>query len=160
MEKFMKIGLASDHGGFELKEILKKFLKEQSYEILDYGSLVYNSKDDYPDFSENIAKGIMNGEIEKGILICGSGVGACVAANKFKGVRAAICHDTYSAHQGVEHDNMNIICLGARIVGYELAKDLVAAFLKAKFFNDERFKRRLDKVIEFENNFSNQSGKS
>jgi ribose 5-phosphate isomerase B len=159
MEKFMKVGLASDHGGFELKETLKKFLAEKQYEIIDYGSKVYDPKDDYPDFSENIAKGIINGEVEKGVLICGSGVGACVAANKFKGVRAAICHDAYSAHQGVEHDDMNILCLGARIVGYELAKDLVTAFLNAKFFNNERFKRRLDKVIQFENDFGKQSGK-
>lgn len=150
----MKIGLASDHGGFELKESLKKFLGEKSFAIIDYGNSIYDSKDDYPDFSEKISKGIMKNEIEKGILICGSGVGACVAANKFKGVRAAICHDTYSAHQGVEHDDMNILCLGARIVGFELVKDLVTAFLKAEFIKNERFERRLNKVIEFENKFS------
>ena len=156
----MKIGLASDHGGFELKETLKKFLTEKKYEIIDYGSTVYDPKDDYPDFSEKISKAIIKSEIERGILICGSGVGACIAANKFKGVRAAICHDTYSAHQGVEHDDMNILCLGARIVGYELAKDLVVAFLGAKFLNLERLERRLNKVIGFENNFAKRSGKS
>jgi ribose 5-phosphate isomerase B len=160
MEKLMKIGLASDHGGFELKETLKKFLTEKKYEIIDYGSTVYDPKDDYPDFSEKISKAIIKSEIERGILICGSGVGACIAANKFKGVRAAICHDTYSAHQGVEHDDMNILCLGARIVGYELAKDLVVAFLGAKFLNLERLERRLNKVIGFENNFAKRSGKS
>lgn len=149
----MKIGLAADHGGFELKLVLKKFLEEKSFEVIDFGNTTYDAKDDYPDFAALLSKAIVKKEVERGILICGSGVGACVAANKFKGVRAAICHDAYSAHQGVEHDDINILCLGARIVGIELAKELVTEFVNAKFNEGGRFERRLKKVIQFEDDF-------
>jgi ribose 5-phosphate isomerase B len=149
----MKIALASDHGGFELKKDLFNWLKENNYDVIDLGNKVYDSLDDFPDYAEIISKAIINGEAEKGILICGSGVGAAVAANKFKGIRASVCHDIYSAHQGVEHDAMNIICLGARVVGIQLAKDLIAAFINAKYMNEERLNRRLEKIKKFEDNF-------
>ncbi|MCL5031480.1 MAG: ribose 5-phosphate isomerase B [Bacteroidetes bacterium] len=142
----MKIAIASDHGGFELKKYLADWLKKENYEVFDLGNHVYDKEDDYPDFANAVAVEVSNGNAERGIAICGSGVGACVAANKTKGIRACVCHDTYSAHQGVEHDNMNVLCLGARIVGDELSKELVRAFLSAKFINEGRFKRRFDKV--------------
>lgn len=143
----MKVVIASDHGGFELKKYLADWLKKENYEVLDLGNHVYDKEDDYPDFANAVAVEVSNGNAERGIAICGSGVGACVAANKTKGIRACVCHDTYSAHQGVEHDNMNVLCLGARIVGDELSKELVRAFLSAKFINEGRFKRRFDKVV-------------
>ncbi len=146
----MKIAIASDHGGFELKNFLVSWMKEQNLEVADLGNDVYDPKDDYPDFAITLAKYVASGEADKGIVICGSGVGACIAANKVKNARAGLCHDTYSAHQGVEHDNMNVLCLGARIVGTELAKELAEAFLKASFINEERFLRRLEKVESLE----------
>ena len=149
----MKIALASDHGGFELKKNLFNWLKENNYDVIDLGNKVYDSLDDFPDYAEIISKVIIKGEAEKGILICGSGVGAAVAANKFKGIRASVCHDIYSAHQGVEHDAMNVLCLGARVVGIQLAKDLVAAFINAQYMNEERLNRRLEKIKRFENDF-------
>ncbi len=142
----MKIAIAADHGGFELKNYLVTWLKKENVDVIDLGSHAYDGEDDYPDFADAVAKAVANGKVERGIAICGSGVGACVAANKTKGVRASVCHDTYSAHQGVEHDNMNVLCLGARIVGDELAKELVSAFINAKFINEGRFKRRFNKV--------------
>ncbi len=149
----MKIAIASDHGGFELKGYLVDLLKSEKFEVLDLGNHIYDKDDDYPDFANMLAKVVANGEAEKGIVICGSGVGACIAANKTRGIRASVCHDTYSAHQGVEHDNMNVLCLGARIIGSELAKDVVSAFVNAKFFNSGRFLRRLKKVEDMENSF-------
>lgn len=146
----MKIALASDHGGYELKNFLFNWLKENSYDVVDLGNHNFEKKDDYPDFAKLLAENIIEGKSERGILICGSGVGACVAANKFKGIRAAICHDTYSAHQGVEHDAMNVLCLGARIIGIELAKELVNAFVNTKYLNEDRLNRRLEKVLKFE----------
>ncbi len=146
----MKIAIGSDHGGFELKNFLVDWLKKQNYEVLDLGNHVYDREDDYPDFANAVAVEVTKGNADRGIAICGSGVGACVAANKTKGIRACVCHDTYSAHQGVEHDNMNVLCLGARIVGDELAKELVKAFLNANFIAEGRFKRRFDKVIALE----------
>lgn len=148
----VKIAIASDHGGFELKKFLVNWLKEQNYDVLDLGNHVYDKEDDYPDFADKLAKAVSNGDAERGIVICGSGVGACVTANKTKGIRASVCHDTYSAHQGVEHDNMNVLCLGARIIGDEVAKELAAAFLSAKYINEGRFKRRLEKVENLERN--------
>ncbi len=142
----MKIAIASDHGGFELKEFLAAWLKKENHDILNLGNEVYDKDDDYPDFADAVAKAVSAGKAERGIVLCGSGVGACVTANKTKGIRACLCHDTYSAHQGVEHDNMNVLCLGARIIGDELAKELVSSFLSANFINEGRFKRRLDKV--------------
>ncbi len=146
----MKIAIASDHGGFELKSSLVKWLEEKNYDVLDLGNHAFDKEDDYSDFADKLAKAVSKGEVEKGIVICGSGVGACIAANKTKGVRASVCHDTYSAHQGVEHDNMNVLCLGARIIGVEIAKELADAFLNAKFINEGRFKRRLEKVKRIE----------
>jgi ribose 5-phosphate isomerase B len=147
----MKIILGADHGGFELKEQIKSLLLNEGYEIEDAGNLVYDATDDYPDFAISVAKKIGNNETNKGIIICGSGVGACIAANKIKGVRASVCHDTYSAKQGVTHDNMNVLCLGGRIIGIEVAKELVLGFASATFSNEERHKRRLAKVVALEN---------
>jgi ribose 5-phosphate isomerase B len=147
----LKISIACDHGGFDLKLFIIKWLKEKNYSVIDLGNEVYNPDDDYPDFAEKVAANIITGNSDKGIIICGSGVGACIAANKIKGARASVCHDTYSAHQGVEHDNMNILCLGARIIGEELSKELILAFLNATFFNEIRYNKRLEKINILEN---------
>jgi ribose 5-phosphate isomerase B len=145
----MKIGLACDHGGYPLKSIIKECVMASGYSVIDLVPINADG-DDYPDFAEKLGKAITSGEAERGILICGSGVGASIAANKIQGVYAAVCHDTYSAHQGVEHDNMNVLCLGARVIGPELAKELVEAFLNAKFSNVERHVRRVNKVYKIE----------
>ena len=142
----MKIAFGADHGGFELKQYLVEILKKNNYEVIDEGNHTFDPKDDYPDFAKKVAETITSGKAERGIIICGSGVGACITANKVKGIKACLCHDTYSAHQGVEHDAMNVLCLGARIIGVELAKELVFSFLNAKFINEERFVRRIEKV--------------
>lgn len=142
----MKIAIGADHGGYELKNFLIEILKKENHEIADMGNTVYDAKDDYPDYAIAVAEEISAGNAERGIIICGSGVGANIAANKVKGVRACLCHDTYSAHQGVEHDSMNVLCLGARIIGIETAKSLVFSFLNAHFIQEERFIRRLEKV--------------
>ena len=142
----MKIALASDHGGFVLKEPLAAFLRKSGHEVADLGTHS-TAACDYPDFAFAVADEVAAGRAEKGIVICGSGAGACIAANKVKGVRACLCHDTYSAHQAVEHDDMNVLCLGARIVGGALAEELVAAFVGARFSAEERHLRRLNKVI-------------
>jgi ribose 5-phosphate isomerase B len=145
----MQIALACDHGGFPLKDVIKECILSNGHTVLDLGTNNTESVD-YPDYAEKLGKAMVNGEAERGVLICGSGVGACIAANKIKGVYAAICHDTYSAHQGVEHDNMNVLCLGARVIGAELAVELVDAFLKAKFSNEERHLRRVNKIYRIE----------
>jgi ribose 5-phosphate isomerase B len=145
-----QIVLAADHGGFVLKTSLIPWLESENYEIVDLGAYIFNSVDDYPDFAEELAEAISSGKAEKGILVCGSGVGAAIAASKFPGIRASLCHDTYSAHQGVEHDDMNVLCLGGKIVGIDLAKELVSAFLKAKFNGLEKYQRRVDKVKDIE----------
>ncbi len=144
------IALGADHGGFPLKTELVPWLQAQGYRVMDLGAHSLKPDDDYPDYAALIAQAVTSGQVERAILVCGSGVGACVAANKTPGIRAGLCHDIYSAHQGVEHDNMNILCLGARVVGIELAKDLVAAFLNANFTGEERHRRRLDKVASME----------
>lgn len=146
----MKIAIASDHAGFELKEEIRKHVAGLGHEVLDLGA--YNTEpSDYPDFAERVGCALHAKDAERGILICGSGVGVSVAANKMPGIRAAMCHDTYSAHQGVEHDDMNVLVLGARIIGYALAFDLVSSYLNAHFQSDqERFVRRLDKVKSIE----------
>lgn len=141
-----KIAIACDHGGFELKQKLKPLIEELGYEVLDLGAHQYEATDDYPDYARYLGQAIQHGQADKGVLICGSGVGACVAANKITGVRASVCHDVYSAHQGVEHDDMNVICLGARIIGEQLAIDLVTSFVQAIFSGEERHVRRLEKV--------------
>jgi ribose 5-phosphate isomerase B len=144
------VALAADHGGFVLKTSLIPWLESEEYDILDLGAYIFDSTDDYPDFAEDIAEAIVTGKADRGILVCGSGVGAAIAANKFPGIRACLCHDTYSAHQGVEHDNMNVLCIGGRVIGIELAKELVKAFLKAEFNDMEKYRRRVSKVIAIE----------
>ena len=146
----MSVGIAADHGGFELKERLADDLRRANYEVLDYGAYELVPGDDYPDFVVPLAQAVAEGEVIRGIAICGSGVGASVAANKVPGVRACLIHDVYSAHQGVEDDNMNVICLGGRVVGYELAWDLIQAFLSTRYMDEERFQRRLDKIAALE----------
>jgi RpiB/LacA/LacB family sugar-phosphate isomerase len=139
------VALAADHAGFALKEKMLAYLTAEGFEVIDLGA--YNEEPaDYPDFAHAIGEAVQQGKAERGILICGSGVGACVAANKMRGVRAGLCHDTYSAHQGVEHDDINVLCLGARIIGEALARELVSAFLSAQFTGEERHMRRLAKV--------------
>ena len=142
----MKLGIAADHGGYELKEVIVPFLKNLGHDLIDYGAFELDSKDDYPDFIIPLAKAVAEKKIERGIAICGSGVGASIAANKVEGVRAALIHDHFSAHQGVEDDDMNLICLGGRVTGFMAAEELITSFLDAKFSGAERHKRRLQKV--------------
>jgi len=142
----MRIAIGADHGGFSLKKEIIERLKATGHVVLDLGAHSFDPGDDYPDFTIPVGEAVQKGDVERGIVICGSGVGASVAANKLQGVRAGLCHDTYSAHQGVEHDDMNILCLGARIIGPELAWELVSSFLSAKFTGEERHRRRLAKV--------------
>ena len=150
----MRISVAADHNGYELKNEISEILKRYGHDVIDIGPHSLDPLDDYPDFAKPLAQSVSSGETDRGIMVCGSGVGASVAANKVKGVRAAVCHDIYSAHQGVEHDNMNILCLGSRIVGTEVVRELVSAFISAEYTNEERHARRLNKVIEMENDFS------
>ncbi|WP_295650473.1 RpiB/LacA/LacB family sugar-phosphate isomerase [uncultured Mucilaginibacter sp.] len=146
----MKIGIASDHGGYELKEIIHPFLTSLGHDVVDFGPDHLDNADDYPDYVIPMAKAVAAGTVERGIAICGSGVGACIAANKVHGARAALIGDHFSAHQGVEDDNMNIICLGGRITGYAVAEELVDVFLKAQFTGLERHNRRIAKVKELD----------
>lgn len=145
-----KIGISADHGGFDLKESLKSELLAKGYEIVDFGNTSLNRDDDFPDYVVPMARAVANEELSGGIAVCGSGVGACVAANKIKGIRACLITDTFSAHQGVEDDNMNVICLGGRVVGQFLALEIVKTFLNASFIGAERHLRRLRKVSELE----------
>ena len=149
----LHIAVAADHGGFPLKADLIRLAESLGCRVTDLGAYQYEALDDYPDFAIKAARAVQKGEVDRAIVLCGSGVGACVVANKVRGVRAGICHDTYSAHQGVEHDNMNVLCLGARIIGSELAREIVTAFIKAAFSGEERHVRRLSKVQELEENF-------
>ena len=147
----MKLVIGSDHAGFSLKEEVRAYLTKAGHEIEDLGAYEVDPLDDYPDFAEKVGLAVKRGDAQRGILICGSGVGVCVAANKIPGIRAGMCHDTYSAHQGVEHDDMNVIVLGARIIGPALAYECVDAFVAAKFIsNEERFTRRYKKVLAIE----------
>ena len=146
----MRIGIAADHGGFELKAQLTAALKATGYEVADFGAHELVPGDDYPDFVVPLARAVASGEVTRGLAICGSGVGACVAANKVPGVRAALITDSFSAHQGVEDDDMNVMCLGGRVTGNALSWDLVQTFLGARFKGTERFRRRLDKVAALE----------
>ncbi|MBM4301299.1 MAG: RpiB/LacA/LacB family sugar-phosphate isomerase [Deltaproteobacteria bacterium] len=146
----MRLGIAADHGGFELKEQLKQELKTLGHEVVDFGAFEYAPQDDYPDLVAPLARAVARGEVERGVAVCGSGVGACVAVNKVPGARGALITDPYSAHQGVEDDDMNIMCLGGRVTGYALALELIQTFLKASFTGAERFKRRLHKLKELE----------
>ena len=146
----MKIAIAADHGGFPLKAEIVELLRQANHEPLDLGAHDVVAGDDYPDYAYLVGQAVQIGQAERGIVLCGSGVGACIAANKMKGVRARLCHDTYSAHQGVEHDDMNVLCLGARIIGAEPAKEIVLAYVNARFNTDARFQRRLNKVLKIE----------
>jgi RpiB/LacA/LacB family sugar-phosphate isomerase len=141
----MRVAIGSDHAGFELKQALARYLKELGHEVLDLGT-DSTAPVDYPDFAEAVGLAVREGRARRGVLICGSGVGASVAANKIPGIRAGLTHDTYSAHQGVEHDDMNVIVLGARVIGPEMAHELVRTFLSAEFTGEERHQRRLDKI--------------
>ena len=145
-----RIGISADHGGFDLKEYLKGELLKKGYEIVDFGNTRLIRDDDFPDYIIPMARAVANEELYRGIAVCGSGVGACVAANKIKGIRACLITDTFSAHQGVEDDNMNVICLGGRVVGQMLAWEIVKAFLNARFIGAERHLRRLRKISDLE----------
>ena len=146
----MYVGIAADHGGFALKGFLTDTLRDLGYEVIDFGAFGLNPEDDYPDFVVPLAKAVANGKVERGVAICGSGVGACVVANKVAGVRASLIHETFSAHQGVEDDDMNMICLGGLVVGDAVASELVKTFLQAKFKGGKRYQRRLMKISEIE----------
>ena len=146
----MKIAIGVDHGGYPLKADIIQMLTQAGHEPIDLGAYAMDAGDDYPDFALAVGKSLQAGQAERGIVMCGSGVGASIAASKMKGIRAGVCHDTYSAHQGVEHDDMNVLCLGARIVGGALAREIVLAFVNARFDPDERFQRRLNKVLRIE----------
>lgn len=149
----MKIVIGSDHAGFQLKVAMGDVLRALGQEVLDVGAFNENPSD-YPDFAEAVGRAVLDKKADRGVLICGSGVGASVAANKLMGIRAAVCHDTYSAHQGVEHDDMNVLVLGSRIIGVKLAEDLVKTFLAAKFTNEDRHVRRLNKIKALEARFA------
>jgi ribose 5-phosphate isomerase B len=155
----MRLVLGSDHAGYELKQELVRFLQTLGHEVLDVGTCS-TAAVDYPDYAQAVSDAVLDGRAERGVLICGSGVGACVAANKIPGIRAAICHDSYSAHQGVEHDDMNVLVLGSRIIAGELAKDLVRNYLAAKFSGEERHVRRLAKVKAIEAHYMCPPGKA
>ena len=146
----MRIAIAGDHAGYPLKAALVPFLKNLGYAVTDLGTDSPATPVDYPDFAAKASLEVLAGRAEKAIVVCGSGVGACVAANKIKGIRAGLCHDTYSAHQGVEHDDMNVLCLGGRIIGEALAFEIAAAFAGAVFSNEERHLRRLRKIGDLE----------
>lgn len=148
----MKISIGADHAGYDMKQQLIEFIQKLGHQVHDVGTFEPGKPDDYPDYAVLVAQDIRSGAAERGILVCGSGVGVSVAANKFKGIRAAMCHDHYSAHQGVEHDDMNVLVLGARIIGPMTAQDATGAFLKATFSGEERHLRRLNKVKGIEQN--------
>jgi len=145
----MKVAMGADHAGFALKDQMAVFVKQLGHETMDLGTYTSDPVD-YPDVAAAVAEAVRTGQAERGILFCGSGVGTCVAANKVRGVRAAVCHDTYSAHQAVEHDALNVLCLGSRVIGSELAMELIRAFLAARFTQEERHVRRLSKVNRLE----------
>ncbi len=149
----MKVAIAGDHAGFDLKKLLAPVIAEKGYEVIDLGTTTSAVPSDYPDFAKLVGEAVMRGEADRGVLVCGSGVGVSVAVNKVFGVRASLCHDTYSAHQGVEHDDMNVICLGARIIGSALATEIVMTFLAARFSNEERHARRLAKTKAIESQY-------
>jgi ribose 5-phosphate isomerase B len=148
----MRIAVGADHAGFALKEILARYLREHGHNVIDKGT-DSDAPVDYPDFAEAVGQAVLGGTAERGILICGSGVGASVAANKLPGIRAGLCHDTYSARQGVEHDDMNVLVLGARVIGVELARELVNAFIGAQYSEEERHRRRVAKIVALETRY-------
>ncbi len=146
----MRVAIGADHAGYDLKEAIAKQLAGDGHETVDVGAHEFSPLDDYPDFAIAVGEKVRSGDADRGIIVCGSGVGSCVAANKLKGVRACVCHDTYSAAQGVEHDDLNVLCLGGRIVGLSLASALVTAFLEARYTGEGRHARRLGKVMDAE----------
>ena len=148
----MRVAVAADHAGFELKSELVRWLESEGHQVKDLGAHTLDPDDDYPDFAAAVAGSLSSDEAERGIIICGSGVGACITANKVRGIRACLCHDTYTARQGVEHDAMNVVCIGGRVIGIELAKAVLEAFLAARFIPEPRFQRRLDKLAQVEQN--------
>lgn len=143
----MRVAIGADHAGYDLKQAIAGSLAGDGHDVLDVGALEFDPDDDYPDFALAVAESVRQGDVDRGIIVCGSGVGSCVAANKVRGVRASVCHDTYSAAQGVQHDNLNVLCLGGRIVGVALAAELVGAFLNARYDAGPRHARRLGKVL-------------
>jgi ribose 5-phosphate isomerase B len=149
----MRLALSSDHAGYELKRDLAAILGQKGHAVLDLGTHS-TAPCDYPDAAESVAQSLRNGEADRGIIVCGSGAGVSIAANKFPGIRAAVCHDTYTAHQAVEHDDMNVLCIGSRVIGPSLAQDIVASFLAATFSGETRHLRRLEKIHSFEQRFS------
>jgi len=146
----MKIAVASDHAGYDLKDMVIEQLRSDGHEVLDLGAHQLDPEDDYPDYARYVGQAIQHGQAERGVLLCGSGVGGSIAANKLRGVRASVCHDTYSAAQGVEHDDMNVLCLGARVIGSAVARQLLTAFLNARFSAKGRYSRRVEKITALE----------
>lgn len=147
----MRVGMAADHGGMDLKRFILEKLKDAGYDVVDFGATTFDAGDDYPDYVVPLARAVADATVERGIAICGSGVGACVAANKIVGARAGMIHEVFSAHQGVEDDDMNVMCLGGRVIGTHLAWELTQSFLAARFKGEDRFKRRLAKISDLEN---------
>jgi RpiB/LacA/LacB family sugar-phosphate isomerase len=145
----MRIALGADHAGYPLKTEVARFLEKEGHEIIDVGTHSTEPVD-FPDYAKAVSEAVQQGAVERGILVCGSGVGACVAANKLRGIRAALCHDTYTAHQGVEHDDINVLCLGGRVVGSALAFDILKTWLAARFSGAERHRRRVAKIVDLE----------
>ncbi len=147
----MRVAIGTDHAGYSLKKVVTEVVLGLGHDALDFGT---DNEDrvDFPDFAKKVAESVQAGEADRGIVLCGSGVGVCIAANKFKGIYASVCHDTYSAHQGVEHDGMNVLCLGGKIIGVELARELVKSFLQATPENEERYLRRISKIKSIESN--------
>jgi len=153
----MRIAIGTDHAGYRMKEMLIEQLREAGHEVLDCGTDSEASVD-YPDYAEPVAEAVRNGDVDRGVLVCGSAVGMCLAANKVPGVRAGVAHDTYSAHQGVEHDDMNVLCIGARVIGDEVAREIVARFIEARFSGEERHQRRVDKLLAIESKYMVEDG--
>ena len=153
----MKLAIGADHAGFDLKCQIVPWLEASGHQVLDVGAHALNLADDFPDFAAALGRSVNSGDAERGVMICGSGVGASMATNKVRGIRACLCHDTYTARQGVEHNNMNVLCLGGRVIGIETAKEVISAFLGAAFTPEERFQRRIDKVGKIEQRREPQS---
>lgn len=153
----MRIAIGTDHAGYRMKEMLVTQLRAAGHDVQDFGT---NSEEsvDYPDYAEPVAEAVRNGEADRGVLVCGSAIGMCLAANKVPGIRAGVSHDSYSAHQGVEHDDMNILCIGSRVIGDELAREVVGRFIDARFSGEERHRRRLDKLLAIESKYLAEDG--
>ena len=146
----MKLAIGADHAGFDLKSQIVPWLESSGHEVVDVGAHTLDPADDYPDFATAVARSVNDGQVDRGLMICGSGVGASIATNKVNGIRSSLCHDTFTARQGVQHNNMNVLCLGGRVIGIETAKEVIAAFVEAEFNPEDRFRRRIDKVSAIE----------